>query len=94
MPQVFAFDLDARRLETLRKLTGLAGCTNIQSKNMSFLDVNPSDPTYAEVRAFLALSGFAIRSHSVVSIAFVRSAEALLIDYRSGWCSRAIALAP
>jgi hypothetical protein len=47
--QIHAFDLDGRRLETLKKLTGLAGATNIVAVHQSFLDVDPQDPAYADV---------------------------------------------
>ena len=49
--RVHAFDLDAKRLGTLRKLTAKAGCTNIQARHLSFLDTNPQD--YANVSGIL-----------------------------------------
>ncbi|KNC76311.1 hypothetical protein SARC_11180 [Sphaeroforma arctica JP610] len=50
---IFAFDKDARRLKTLVKLTGLAGASCIKARHQSFLDVDPLDPTYADVEYIL-----------------------------------------
>ncbi|KAI9506037.1 S-adenosyl-L-methionine-dependent methyltransferase, partial [Coemansia spiralis] len=46
---IFAFDMDRRRLDTLVKLTGDAKCQIITAQCMSFLDVDPLDPRYANV---------------------------------------------
>ena len=40
---IYAFDKDARRMETLKKLTAKAGCTNIITNLCSFLDAKPQD---------------------------------------------------
>ncbi|KAJ3239968.1 putative 28S rRNA (cytosine-C(5))-methyltransferase [Chytriomyces hyalinus] len=50
---IHAFDKDPLRLQTLIRLTGRAGCTNIKAKRTSFLDIDPKDKTYAEVSAIL-----------------------------------------
>ncbi|KAJ1722313.1 hypothetical protein LPJ53_003263 [Coemansia erecta] len=50
---VFAFDRDARRLRTLVEMTGRARCTTVQAQCMSFLDVDPLDPRYAQVDCLL-----------------------------------------
>ncbi|KAJ1965095.1 hypothetical protein GGI12_001011 [Dipsacomyces acuminosporus] len=47
--QVFAFDMDQYRLNTLVKLTSNARCKIIKAQCTSFLDVNPLDPQYADV---------------------------------------------
>ncbi|CDH60592.1 s-adenosyl-l-methionine-dependentmethyltransferase [Lichtheimia corymbifera JMRC:FSU:9682] len=51
--RIWAFDLDARRLDLLKRLTGKAGCSNINPVHGSFLDVNPDDPEYKKVEYFL-----------------------------------------
>ncbi|OMJ25842.1 putative 28S rRNA (cytosine-C(5))-methyltransferase [Smittium culicis] len=38
---IIACDLDSYRLGTLVKQTGIAGCTNIEARNISFLDIDP-----------------------------------------------------
>ncbi|OMJ18944.1 putative 28S rRNA (cytosine-C(5))-methyltransferase [Smittium culicis] len=38
---IIACDLDNYRLSTLVKQTGIAGCTNIDARNISFLDIDP-----------------------------------------------------
>ncbi|KAJ1343754.1 hypothetical protein BSLG_001735 [Batrachochytrium salamandrivorans] len=45
--KIYAFDKDRVRLDTLQKLTGRAGCTNIIPQFGSFLDVDPLDPNLA-----------------------------------------------
>ena len=49
--KIYAFDMDARRLGTLNKLTTLAGCQNITAKCQNFLQVNPKD--YSDVEYVL-----------------------------------------
>ncbi|KAJ1972655.1 hypothetical protein H4R34_005337, partial [Dimargaris verticillata] len=51
--RVFAFDLDPRRLDTLKSLTHKAGCAIIVPQCQSFLDVEPGDPRYANVEYVL-----------------------------------------
>ncbi|KAI9247490.1 S-adenosyl-L-methionine-dependent methyltransferase [Phascolomyces articulosus] len=51
--RIWAFDLDARRLELLKRMTGKAGCKNISPVHGSFLEVDPTDPQYAKVEYFL-----------------------------------------
>ncbi|KAI9275408.1 S-adenosyl-L-methionine-dependent methyltransferase [Sporodiniella umbellata] len=51
--KIWAFDLDSRRLSLLKKLTGRAGCKNINPIHGSFLETNPNDPQYAEVEYLL-----------------------------------------
>ncbi|KAI9490521.1 S-adenosyl-L-methionine-dependent methyltransferase [Zychaea mexicana] len=51
--RIWAFDLDARRLELLKRMTGKAGCKNISPVHGSFLEVDPMDPQYAKVEYFL-----------------------------------------
>ncbi|KAJ3075031.1 putative 28S rRNA (cytosine-C(5))-methyltransferase [Podochytrium sp. JEL0797] len=50
---IHAFDKDHLRLNTLIKLTGRAGCTNIIPKRTSFLDISPDDKTYSDVSYIL-----------------------------------------
>ncbi|KAG1447419.1 hypothetical protein G6F56_009268 [Rhizopus delemar] len=47
--KIWAFDLDSRRLALLKRLTGRAGCKNIDPIHGSFLEADPNDPQYAEV---------------------------------------------
>eukprot|EP00299_Pterocystis_sp_00344_P008080 c2914_g1_i2.p3 GENE.c2914_g1_i2~~c2914_g1_i2.p3 ORF type:complete len:145 (-),score=46.14 c2914_g1_i2:600-1034(-) len=51
--RIFAFDIDHERLETLKRLTAKANAKNIVATQMSFLDVNPRDRLYKNVRAIL-----------------------------------------
>ncbi|KAI8064524.1 S-adenosyl-L-methionine-dependent methyltransferase [Gongronella butleri] len=51
--RIWAFDLDQRRLNTLKKLTSKAGCKNIDAIHGSFLDAVPTDAKYADVEYFL-----------------------------------------
>ncbi|KAJ1660471.1 hypothetical protein IWQ61_000618 [Dispira simplex] len=51
--KIYAFDLDQRRLNTLKKLTGTAGCRIIETQCQSFLDVDPNDPAYQAVEYIL-----------------------------------------
>ncbi|KAH6576765.1 hypothetical protein BASA62_001216 [Batrachochytrium salamandrivorans] len=51
--KIYAFDKDRVRLDTLQKLTGRAGCTNIIPQFGSFLDVDPLDPQFSNVEYFL-----------------------------------------
>ncbi|KAJ3260632.1 putative 28S rRNA (cytosine-C(5))-methyltransferase [Boothiomyces macroporosus] len=41
--KITAFDMDRKRLDTLERLTGRAGCSNIKAVHGSFLDANPKD---------------------------------------------------
>ncbi|CDS11029.1 hypothetical protein LRAMOSA03293 [Lichtheimia ramosa] len=50
---IWAFDLDMRRLDLLKRLTSKAGCSNIEPIHGSFLDVDPNDPKFSEVEYFL-----------------------------------------
>ncbi|KAI9143061.1 S-adenosyl-L-methionine-dependent methyltransferase [Paraphysoderma sedebokerense] len=50
---ILAFDLDQRRLETLKRLTNRAGCKNITPIHGSFLDTNPSDSKFKNVTHLL-----------------------------------------
>ncbi|KAJ2776686.1 putative 28S rRNA (cytosine-C(5))-methyltransferase [Coemansia interrupta] len=50
---VYAFDRDARRLRTLVEMTRRARCTMVEAQCMSFLDVDPLDPRYAQVDCLL-----------------------------------------
>ncbi|KAI7848118.1 S-adenosyl-L-methionine-dependent methyltransferase [Circinella umbellata] len=51
--KIWAFDLDSRRLDLLKRMTGKAGCKNISPVHGSFLEVDPNDPQYAKVEYFL-----------------------------------------
>ncbi|KAI8381385.1 S-adenosyl-L-methionine-dependent methyltransferase [Radiomyces spectabilis] len=51
--RIWAFDLDERRLNLLKRLTTKAGCKNISPVHGSFLEVDPTDPQYANVEYFL-----------------------------------------
>ncbi|CAO3670217.1 unnamed protein product [Rhizopus stolonifer] len=51
--KIWAFDLDSRRLALLKRLTGRAGCKNIDPIHGSFLEADPNDPQYAEVEYLL-----------------------------------------
>ncbi|CAO3627630.1 unnamed protein product [Cunninghamella echinulata] len=51
--RIYAFDLDQRRLQTLKKLTTKAGCRNIEAIHGSFLEANPLDPMFSKVEYLL-----------------------------------------
>lgn len=51
--QIFAFDLDAKRLETLKSLVGKAGCTNIEAICLDFLKVDYQNVKYSQVEYFI-----------------------------------------
>ena len=51
--KIFAFDMDRKRLDTLERLTGRAGCTNIHPTHGSFLEINPKDEKYKNVQYIL-----------------------------------------
>lgn len=50
---IYAFDKDKTRLDTLIRLTGRAGCSNINAIHQSFLDADPLDPKYSQVEYML-----------------------------------------
>ena len=50
---VYAFDLDLKRLNTLKRLTSKAKCTNITAQCGSFLDVDPTKEPYCHVEYLL-----------------------------------------
>ncbi|KAL0086074.1 S-adenosyl-L-methionine-dependent methyltransferase [Phycomyces blakesleeanus] len=51
--QIWAFDLDSRRLDLLKRLTTKAGCKNITPVHGSFLETDPKDPKFANVEYLL-----------------------------------------
>ncbi|KAI8342918.1 S-adenosyl-L-methionine-dependent methyltransferase [Chlamydoabsidia padenii] len=51
--RIWAFDLDQRRLQTLKKLTTKAGCRNIEAIHGSFLETDPLDSMYSKVEYLL-----------------------------------------
>ncbi|TPX69035.1 hypothetical protein SpCBS45565_g02687 [Spizellomyces sp. 'palustris'] len=51
--KIFAFDMDKRRLGTLKKMTGRARCTNIEPIHGSFLDTGVNDERYRNVEYIL-----------------------------------------
>ncbi|RKP12880.1 williams-Beuren syndrome critical region protein 20 copy A [Piptocephalis cylindrospora] len=51
--KVIAYDLDARRLDLLKRMTGKAGCNIIQAKHGSFLETNPKDEALSQVEYLL-----------------------------------------
>ncbi|GAA5809103.1 hypothetical protein MFLAVUS_002507 [Mucor flavus] len=51
--KIWAFDLDSRRLDLLKKLTYKAGCKNINPVHGSFLETDPNDTQFAEVEYLL-----------------------------------------
>ncbi|KAI8985130.1 williams-Beuren syndrome critical region protein 20 copy A [Pilobolus umbonatus] len=51
--KIWAFDLDSRRLQLLKKLTNRAGCKNITPVHGSFLETDPNDPLYKDVEYLL-----------------------------------------
>ncbi|KAJ3333916.1 putative 28S rRNA (cytosine-C(5))-methyltransferase [Blyttiomyces sp. JEL0837] len=50
---IYAFDQDKRRLQTLERLTGRAGCKNIKPRNVNFLEMNPTGPEFSKVQYIL-----------------------------------------
>ena len=50
---VFAFDISPNRLNTLKKRMIEASATNVIPKLQSFLEVNPKDPLYKNVKAIM-----------------------------------------
>ncbi|KAI7891508.1 S-adenosyl-L-methionine-dependent methyltransferase [Mucor mucedo] len=51
--KIWAFDLDSRRLDLLKRLTNKAGCKNINPIHGSFLETDPNDAQYAQVEYLL-----------------------------------------
>ncbi|OBZ87903.1 25S rRNA (cytosine-C(5))-methyltransferase rcm1 [Choanephora cucurbitarum] len=51
--KIWAFDLDSRRLELLKRLTNRAGCKNINPVHGSFLETDPNDAQFAQVEYLL-----------------------------------------
>ncbi|KAI8897249.1 S-adenosyl-L-methionine-dependent methyltransferase [Globomyces pollinis-pini] len=51
--KIFAFDMDRKRLDTLERLTGRAGCKNIDAVHGNFLETNPMDKRFANVEYML-----------------------------------------
>jgi 25S rRNA (cytosine2278-C5)-methyltransferase len=51
--KIYAFDKDRRRLDTLIKLTGKAGCKNIEPLHESFLDSDPTCKKFEKVEYIL-----------------------------------------
>ncbi|KAI9092705.1 S-adenosyl-L-methionine-dependent methyltransferase [Phlyctochytrium arcticum] len=51
--KIIAFDMDARRLDILRKMTGRAGCKNIEPILGNFLDMEPSDSRFIDTEYIL-----------------------------------------
>ncbi|CAG8609076.1 17687_t:CDS:10 [Acaulospora morrowiae] len=51
--KIWAFDIDKKRLELLKKLTRKAGCENIVAVHGSFLEENPLDSKYSNVECIL-----------------------------------------
>ncbi|KAI9204421.1 S-adenosyl-L-methionine-dependent methyltransferase [Polychytrium aggregatum] len=51
--RIYAFDKDQKRLQTLIKLCGRAGCKNIDALNQSFLDADPTSDKYKKVEYIL-----------------------------------------
>ncbi|OLY83708.1 putative 28S rRNA (cytosine-C(5))-methyltransferase [Smittium mucronatum] len=68
---IVACDLDSSRLKTLVQQTNLAGCKNIEAKNQSFLDIDPSSKFGKSVQYILldpscSGSGMANKSEDLV----------------------------
>ncbi|KAJ2015538.1 hypothetical protein GGI14_004213 [Coemansia sp. S680] len=74
--RIFAFDMDQRRLETLVELTGNAKCKIITAQCMNFLDVDPLDPSYADVE-------YALLDPSCSGSGIVNRQDALVDSYIS-----------
>lgn len=51
--KIWAFDLDSRRLDLLKRLTNKAGCKNITPVHGSFLETNPEDAQFSNVEYLL-----------------------------------------
>ncbi|KAJ3183163.1 putative 28S rRNA (cytosine-C(5))-methyltransferase [Gaertneriomyces sp. JEL0708] len=51
--RIYAFDMDKRRLEILKKMTRKAGCRNIEPVLGSFLDADPTSQGYKDVEYIL-----------------------------------------
>ncbi|XP_060115304.1 28S rRNA (cytosine-C(5))-methyltransferase [Heteronotia binoei] len=51
--RIFAIDLDAKRLATMSTMLMRAGATCYQLAHQDFLNINPGDPKYSEVRYIL-----------------------------------------
>ncbi|CAH1772808.1 unnamed protein product [Owenia fusiformis] len=51
--KIFSFDLDKKRLETMRSLTSKAGVTSAELTHHDFLTVDPKDPKFARVQYML-----------------------------------------
>lgn len=51
--KITAFEIVPRRSQLLRKRMTDAGATNVNVKQQSFLDADPTDPAYADVEAML-----------------------------------------
>lgn len=95
--RVFAFDKDARRLDTLVQLTDKAGCKIIKAQCMSFLEVDPLDPKYESVEYVLldpscSGSGIVNRQDELVD-AYVQLVGQQSNDKRGTGVGRAQALA-
>ena len=45
--QLFAFERDRKRYSTLKMMLSKATCRNVESVNVDFLTVDPSDPKYS-----------------------------------------------
>ncbi|RKO92155.1 S-adenosyl-L-methionine-dependent methyltransferase [Blyttiomyces helicus] len=79
--KIRAFDMDKRRLQTLIKLSGRAGCKNIEPILGSFLDADPTDPQFKNVEYILldpSCSGSGIvgrMDHLLVTTADLESEE-------------------
>ncbi|KIK62541.1 hypothetical protein GYMLUDRAFT_42004 [Collybiopsis luxurians FD-317 M1] len=50
---LFAFERDRRRFSTLQKMLSKAKCKNVESVNVDFLTVDPTDPKYSRVSHIL-----------------------------------------
>lgn len=51
--QIFAFDLDAKRLATMNTMLTRAGVTSFKLAQQDFLTVDPHDPKYSKVTYIL-----------------------------------------
>ncbi|KFP21065.1 Putative methyltransferase NSUN5, partial [Egretta garzetta] len=51
--QIFAFDVDTKRLATMNTMLMRAGVTSFQLAQQDFLTVDPSDPKYSKVTGIL-----------------------------------------
>ncbi|KAJ2687438.1 hypothetical protein IWW39_002910 [Coemansia spiralis] len=72
--RIFAFDMDQRRLDTLVQLTGNAKCKIIKAQCTNFLDVDPLDPSYADVE-------YALLDPSCSGSGIVNRQDALVDSY-------------